>query len=927
MLALLIVLAMAMVMAPLLVHWLKDRAGLVLALGPASGFVWLAFQVPDIAQGHILAETLSWAPLLGVSVDLRLDGLSLLFALMILGIGTLIVLYTRAYLEDHHHLGRFFAYLLGFMLAMLGMVLSDNLIGFFVFWELTSVASFLLIGFFHTHPDSRRSALQALLITGGGGLALLAGLLLLGSAAQAWQFSALEREVLAQSPLIGAISVLILLGCFTKSAQWPFHLWLPNAMAAPTPVSAYLHSATMVKAGIYLLARLNPTLGGPEGWGAVLMVVGSITAVLGAILAIRQTDLKRLLAYTTVAVLGQLTLLLGTNTAYGLQAFVVYLLAHASYKAALFMAVGAIDHATGTREVGRLGGLAAFMPLTAGAVGLAAFSNAGLPPAFGFIAKEFKYAGLLTMGIEGLMVTMVMILTNALLLASAGILFFKAFFGKPGNYPQTPHEVPISMWIGPALLAVLGFLLGAFHGLPERWLVGPAVLAMAQGPVDVNLYLWGGLTPAVVASVITVGLGVLAYRYHIKVKAHLAAGGRHLPLNADQYWDRFLHALFAMAGHAASFFQHGSLRGHLLALLAVIGLFALVAGSWAGLNWAVILASPVSFPGLFGCLLALVGALASTQVRGRLAMAALMGLSGLGVALFFFSARAPDVAMTQIMVEALTVLFLAMVLSRLPASKATGSGSRLSRRVRLGVALLFGLGMAVMLLSVLSAPLPTLLADTFMARSLPDGVGSNVVNVILVDFRAMDTLGEVAVVALSALGAAALLSSKDAAILSKTRTRPQHSFSLDAFASPLLAPVLPMMAGLMLLVSLMILWRGHNLPGGGFIGGLVAASGIALLMIGRGSGAIPTPIVGPWPSSSGLVLLGLTVATGAGLFGLLISHDYLEALWLKALGLPLGTPLLFDMGVYLTVTGSVLHVLQALLPPLSPVVTPQKEGA
>jgi multicomponent Na+:H+ antiporter subunit A len=291
-----------------------------------------------------------------VELAFRLDGLSLLFALLITGIGTLIVLYAGAYLSDHHHLGRFHAYLLGFMAAMLGLVLADDLIAMFVFWELTSVTSFLLIAFQHDKQESRRAALQALLITGGGGLALLAGLILLGNVGGSWQFSGLSAQAIADHALYPAILALVLIGAFTKSAQLPFHLWLPNAMAAPTPVSAYLHSATMVKAGVYLLARLNPALGGSTSWSTILITIGAATALVGAVLAIRQTDLKRVLAYTTVTVLGQLTMLLGTNTHYGLQAFAIYLVAHAFYKAALFMAVGAVDHATGTRQISRSAG-------------------------------------------------------------------------------------------------------------------------------------------------------------------------------------------------------------------------------------------------------------------------------------------------------------------------------------------------------------------------------------------------------------------------------------------------------------------------------------------------------------------------------------------------------------------------------------------
>ncbi|MEB3735259.1 proton-conducting transporter membrane subunit [Halopseudomonas pachastrellae] len=505
----LLAIALGAVCAPGLWRLLPRHTGWLLALVPAGCFAWFVSVIPVIAAGEVVTASLAWVPALEVALTLRLDGLSLIFALLITGIGALVVLYSAGYLQKNAHLGRFYAYLLSFMMAMLGLVLADDLIAMFIFWELTSVASYLLISFQHEKAESRRAALQALLITGGGGLALLAGLVLLGIAGDAWQFSALQAASVQAHALLPAIMVLVLAGCFTKSAQFPFHLWLPNAMNAPTPVSAYLHSATMVKAGIYLLARLNPVLGGGTGWSSVLIAVGALTALIGAILAIRQYDLKRMLAYTTVTVLGQLTMLIGTNTSYGLQAFVLYLLAHSFYKGALFMAVGSIDMATGTRDLRRLGGLLWLMPVTGLSVALAAFSNAGLPPFFGFIAKEFKYSGLIELGTIGWVVTLVMILTNALLVAAAALIFCKTFLGQREPWPASVRDVSLPMWLGPLLLAVVGLGLGALNQWPETWLVNTAVQAIASDEVDVSLYLWGGITPALVASGLTLGLGAV----------------------------------------------------------------------------------------------------------------------------------------------------------------------------------------------------------------------------------------------------------------------------------------------------------------------------------------------------------------------------------------------------------------------------------
>ncbi|HRA81957.1 MAG TPA: proton-conducting transporter membrane subunit, partial [Thauera sp.] len=819
------VIAVAMVLAPALTRRLHERAAWVLALAPFAVFAYFVWRIPEIAAGGIIAQSHAWVPALDVTLSFRLDGLSLLFALLISGIGTLIVVYAGSYLSDHHQLGRFHAYLLGFMAAMLGMVLADNLIAMFVFWELTSIASFLLISFQHEQQASRRAALQALLITGGGGLALLAGLILLGSAGGSWQFSGLSAATIEAHVLYPAILLLVLAGAFTKSAQIPFHLWLPNAMAAPTPVSAYLHSATMVKAGVYLLARLNPVLGGSMGWSTILIVIGASTALVGAVLAIRQTDLKRMLAYTTVTVLGQLTMLLGTNTPYGLQAFAIYLVAHALYKAALFMAVGAVDHATGTRQIPRLGGLIRYMPLTGFAVALAALSNAGLPPFFGFIAKEFKYAGLIELGLAGWVTSAVMIVTNALLLAAAGLVFIRTFLGREGRYPRTPHEVGLALWIGPLLLAVGGLVFGAFNNIAEVWLIDAAVQAIARDPINVKLYLWGGLTPAVVASLLTVSLGVFFYLQRTRVRRQLSLWRVLWRVSGDMIWDRLLRRIFGFAGEVANRFQHGSLRQHISLLVLTIAGFtllgvvsALTAGG--GVNWP-IPSSPPTLSGIAGCTLAVIGAAAAAVMRGRVALVATLGASGLGMALFFLSVNAADVAITQLMVETLTVIFLALVLRTLPPLSGVGSRKPAARRFHAAVAAILGSIVTALLLVSLSEPLPGDIARWYLDNSLPGGHGANVVNVILVDFRALDTLGEILVVALAGLAAASLLGARPDPVM---RPLPGESGGGDEFGSVLLRHGTRPLSALLLLMSLVLLWRGHNLPGGGFIGGLVAAA-------------------------------------------------------------------------------------------------------
>ena len=931
--------ALAMLIAPPLARRMDQRAGWVLALAPLAAFIHFLTQMPVVAGGGVITSTLAWVPALGVELAFRLDGLSLLFALLITGIGTLIVLYAGAYLSDHHHLGRFHAYLLGFMAAMLGLVLADDMIAMFVFWELTSVTSFLLIAFLHDKPESRRSALQALLITGGGGLALLAGLILLGNVGGSWQFSGLSAQAIADHALYPAILALVLIGAFTKSAQLPFHLWLPNAMAAPTPVSAYLHSATMVKAGVYLLARLNPALGGSTSWSTILITIGAATALVGAVLAIRQTDLKRVLAYTTVTVLGQLTMLLGTNTHYGLQAFAIYLVAHAFYKAALFMAVGAVDHATGTRQISQLGGLMRHMPLTGFAVALAAFSNAGLPPFFGFIAKEFKYAGLIELGLAGWITTAVMILTNALLLTAAGVVFVRTFLGKEGRYPHAPHEASLPMWIGPMLLAIGGFIFGAFNNLAEVWLIDAAVQAVSRTVVPVNLYLWGGFTPALLASLLTVALGVFFYLQRTRLRRRLSLWRVLWRVSGDMIWDRLLKRIFAFASRVADRFQHGSLRQHiswLVLAIVVCALIGMAASTADDLVWPEV-TSPVNIAALLGCVLAVAGAAAAATMPGRVALVATLGASGLGMAMIFLAARAPDVAITQLMVETLTVIFLALVLRKLPPTQLVGSRKPAARRFHALVAIVLGGVVTAMMLMTVSQPLPGDIARWYLDNSLPGGNGANVVNVILVDFRALDTLGEILVVGLAGLAAAGLLagsarsggrpdsggfdpadgarrpvragSTPDRPEFAERPAAPTSRGSTD-FASVLLRQAILPLSGLLALVSLMLLWRGHNLPGGGFIGGLVAASATVLLALAFGVARARavlrvSPVV--------MLAAGLALAAGAGVIGLVQGEAFLTGNWIFPGGLPLGTPLLFDVGVFLTVLGAVLHMLLPLI--------------
>lgn len=462
-----LILFLAASFAPAAHRALGRRAGVVLAMAPGLLFAHFARFLAPVASGRALAESWEWVAGLGIRLAFRLDGLSLLFALLVTGIGALVLVYGGGYLKGDPRLPRFYSAMLFFMAAMLGLVLADDAIALFVFWELTSVSSYLLIGFDHEKAEARRAALQALFVTGAGGLALLAGLLLLGRVAGTLQLSALGAQaaaIQAHALYLPAL-LLILLGAFTKSAQFPFHFWLPGAMAAPSPVSAYLHSATMVKAGIYLLARLNPALGGSDAWHTIVILTGTATLVIGAVLAYGQTDLKRLLAFTTVSALGVLTVLVGISTELSARAAMVFLLVHALYKAALFLGVGAIDHEAGTRDVRHLGGLARAMPLTAFAVVASALSMAGLPPLFGFVAKELFYEAKLEAPQVGQLLVIASFAGSALVAAAAALVAWRPFFSRGRETPKHAHEAPPSLWLGPVLLASLSVALGL---LPDR---------------------------------------------------------------------------------------------------------------------------------------------------------------------------------------------------------------------------------------------------------------------------------------------------------------------------------------------------------------------------------------------------------------------------------------------------------------------------
>nr|WP_298250745.1 putative monovalent cation/H+ antiporter subunit A [uncultured Halomonas sp.] len=742
-------------MAPLLYRWCGARAAIVMALLPTVIAVWLMTLWPTIAGGETLWREWAWVPGLDITLTFMVDGLAWLFAMLITVVGALVLVYAGEYLHDRRDLPSFLAVITAFMMSMLGLVLADNLVALFVFWELTSITSYLLIGFNHTDPAARQAARQGLLVTVGGGLALLAGFVMLAQAGESWSLAELtERgERLKAHALYAPLLTCVLLGAFTKSAQFPFHFWLPNAMAAPTPVSAYLHSATMVKAGIYLLARLHPALGDTEPWVVTLSLVGALTMACGAFLAIRHTNVKTLLAYSTVMALGALTLLLGIGTETALTAFVAFLLAHSLYKGALFMVAGILDHETGTRDVTAMGGLRHVMPRTALVAAVAALSLAGLPPLLGFIGKELMLESLLAAGHYRAVILPLAFLAAFLTLAVAAIVAIRPFFGPRRETPRTPREAPPGMLAGPALLAVLSLSFGLAPGLLES-LVSAVIGGIGAGPVETRLALWHGLNPALVLSLASLVLGGLVFYRWDRLRGWLARLEPLMARGPEAGYEALLRGLVLLAEWQTRLLQNGHIRNYLImTLLVLVGLVghALLMRQTPSLAFTLeVYPHEAAMAGLM-----VAGAVAACVVRSRLTAVAALGVVGFAIALTFVLFSAPDLAITQLLVETLTVVLLVLVLFRLP--RFATLSTPIERLRDLVVAGLSGGLITLLMLAVLAGERLPRISDYMVANSQSLGHGHNIVNVILVDVRALDTLGEMFVLALSAIGVFAML--------------------------------------------------------------------------------------------------------------------------------------------------------------------------
>ncbi|KTR05830.1 monovalent cation/H+ antiporter subunit A [Aureimonas ureilytica] len=733
--------------APLSLIAFGRLGSLILACFPVAALAILFQQSAQVQERVPILFGFDWIPSFGVRFAFRLDGLSFGFAFLILAIGALVVLYSGGYMPKGSKRGRFFAYILMFMGAMLGLVLSDDLITLFVFWELTSITSFLLIGFNFEKEAARRGAMQALVITGGGGLALLAGLLLIRESTGLTSLTALleQPDAVKALSIYGPALVLILLGAFTKSAQMPFHVWLPNAMEAPTPVSSYLHSATMVKAGIYLLMRLFPVMGGTPAWETILPIFGGVTLVVAALLAIRQSDIKLMLAYTTVASLGLLVMLIGIGSELAIEAAVLYLFAHSLAKACLFMVAGSIDHSAGTRDIRALGGLARKMPMTFAAAILGAAAMGGLPPLFGFLAKEEVYAATATADLTGVLTTAAAVAGNALMFAVALIVAIKPFAGTMPSGLRKAHESTPLIWFGPVVLGIVGLLAAIFSQTTHQFISNPMSPPALDGAVAVDIALgfhWG---PALILSIITVVVGIALFWRATRMRSLVADLLSRIGWGPDKGFDQLMRALVIGAFHVTTKLQPGRLDVYMKVTFAVI-----VATLWATMLATSSLPAWPAMPDLYfyewGVIaLVVLGAVVVVLANNRLTAIVSLGIQGLAVALLFMLLGAPDLSFTQFMVEILSVAILALVMTRLRLMPAD---RRPWRDVvpELVLSIAGGVGFALFLLHITQRPFDASVSEFFTRYSYVIAHGRNIVNVILVDFRGVDTMGEIAVV-------------------------------------------------------------------------------------------------------------------------------------------------------------------------------------
>lgn len=919
---------------------LGRNAFLVVAIAPAIGFGWLLTLAPAVTSGSAFVEATPWIRSLAVSLSFHVGLLQWLLALLVTGIGVIVLAYCRWYFAQPP--ARTLGLLVAFAGAMLGLVTADDLVVLYVFWELTTVFSYLMIGHDSSRRANRAAATTALIVTTTGGLAMLVGIVTFGTLTGTFRLQA----ILAAAPTGGAATVaalLMLVGAISKSALAPFYFWLPGAMAAPTPVSAYLHAATMVKAGVYLVAALAPVFAGVPLWREVLTILGATTMILGGWRSLRQTDLKLLLAYGTVSQLGFITMLVGLGTQAAGQAGLAMLLAHGVFKAALFLTVGVVDVSTGTREITKLTGLARRMPILAVAAGLAAASMAGLPPLFGFVAKEAALDALVRVARggdgTGMLPAPAILLTGAIvvgsmLTAAYSLRFWWGAFGtrRRSVKLETVKRPALGFVAGPVLLGVLSLLLG-FLGPQMTALLRSYTRAIPVGSEPHALALWHGFSAPLALSAAAVTGGVLLF-WQRETVARVQATFPQVPAANDFYrWS--MRMLDVAAVEVTARVQRGSLASYLSTILSVfvlgVGSTLMLMPAWPrGLAWFDNLAQVAI--GLVTC----IAAVTLVIVRGRVRAIITVGVTGYGTALLFLFHGAPDLALTQVLIETVSLLVFLLVLRTLP-KYFTDRPLHSSRWWRMLLAIAVGVVVSASVTVAAASRTATPSSAGLETAAYEFGYGKNIVNVILVDTRAWDTLGEISVLVIAATGVASLIFLRSRVQARRPRRATGHQSegawlrttgALNPAARSLIFEVTTrLLFGIMVVASLYLLTAGHNLPGGGFAGGLVAGMALVVRYLAAGGRELEEAA----PIDAGRVLgAGLFVAAGSALlpwaFGGRILQSYDITLSIPALtavptpwgplnlfgDLHLVSSTVFDVGVYLIVVGMMLDLVRSL---------------
>ncbi|MFV0293633.1 MAG: monovalent cation/H+ antiporter subunit A [Paracoccus sp. (in: a-proteobacteria)] len=902
----------------LLIRSGRNVAAMACATATFLALMGLGLHIPAILAGEVVTADYTWLPRIGLNASFRIDGLSLLFGILILGIGLLIILYARYYLSKDDPVGQFYTYLMLFQGAMTGIVLSDNILLLLVFWELTSLSSFLLIGYWKHLPEGRQGARMALTVTGMGGLAMIAGMMILGNIAGSYRISDIlaARDVIQASPMYLPALILILIGAFTKSAQFPFHFWLPHAMAAPTPVSAYLHSATMVKAGLFLMARLWPVLAGTPEWFYIVATTGLVTMLVGAVIALFKDDLKAILAFSTISHLGLVTMLLGLGTEAGAIAAVFHIINHATFKAALFMAAGIIDHEAGTRSVRLLGGLRKLMPVTFTIGTVAALSMAGIPPLNGFISKEMmleEAAHTVWAGYHNVFLIVVGIAATFSVAYSFRFITQVFLGAEREEYPHHPHDPGIGLWFSPGLLAVLVVLIGLMPMTITGWLVTVSANAVTSLDTHPHLALWHGVNTALITSMIATAGGVILVLMHKPLQAAWDAAPRP---EAKAIFDSIIRRAARWSQITNDALHDGRLArgaGMMAITIVLAGTFSWATGSTGPMTHEMLPIEPIVAIGFV--LLIVATACMVAFHRNRLLALVLIGIVGLIVSCVFVYLSAPDLALTQISVEVATVMLMLLALNFLPKRTWVETGG-LRRGADALIASAVGLGFGALSYAIMRRDFAF---ETISAYHLENshnlGGGDNVVNVILVDFRGYDTFGEITVLGIAALVIYAMTETLMTGRSSRRLLNWRHDQRRAGDRHPLMLVVATrLILPISLTAGLFIFLRGHNQPGGGFIAGLIVAISLLMQYMASGFAWAQERQRVPFHAMIGAgVVVAAATGMGAWLFGmpfLTSNYAYVELPFLEKF--ELATAMAFDLGVFLCVVGAVMLALNSL---------------